>query len=133
MKIGQCPGGPGLDGLRKFDALKLDRVRVVALVLVLAVALVEDVVDLVDEQVDGLVHLLGLGGAVDVGAADFHLGLGDKLVGVVVLAIALEFNADPHDVGFVTKQSLHLLLNVIFQGLREVEMNAGHNNFVGTI
>jgi hypothetical protein len=50
-----------------------------------------------------------------------------------MLAVTLKLNADPHDVGFVTKQSLHLVLHVIFQGRREVEVDTGHNNFVGTI
>jgi hypothetical protein len=50
-----------------------------------------------------------------------------------MLAVALEFDPDPHDVRLVTKQSLHLFLHVIFEGRREVEVDTGHNDFVGTI
>ena len=125
--------GDGSDRLGQLDAVELDGVRVVALVLVLAVALVEDVVDLVDQEVDGLVHLLGLGRAVDVGPAHFDVGLGDELVRDVMLAVALQFNADPDDVRLVSEKSLGFLLHVVLEGGGELEVDTGHNHIVGFI
>ena len=99
----------------------------------LLVAFVQHMVDLVDEQVDGFVHVLGLHGAVDIRPADFHVDLGDELVLAVMRAVALEFKANPHDVGFVAKKSLHFLLHVILKGRSQVEVDAGHDHFTGGI
>ena len=126
-------GGWESDRFRQLHAVEFDRVGVVALVLVLAVALVDHVVDLVHQQVDGFVHLLGVGRAVDVRPAKLDMGLGDELVGDVMLAIALQFDADPHDVSLVPEKSLRLLLHVVLQGGGELEVDTGHNDFVGFV
>jgi hypothetical protein len=123
----------GSDRLGQLNVRKLDWVGVIALLLLLAVALVQDVVDLVDEQVHGFVHFLGLGGAIDIGAPQLDMGLGGKFVRMVVLAVTFKLDANPHDMGLVAKQSLQLLLEITFEGWSEFEVNAGHDDLVGFI
>lgn len=129
MKVKQLES----DGLGQLHVGEFDRVGVIALSLVLAVALVEDVVDLVDQQIHGFVHLLGFCRTVDVRAAELDVGLGDELVRVVVLAVTFKLDPDSHDMGLVAKQSFELILYKIFEGGSEVEMDAGHDDIVGVV
>lgn len=105
----------------------------VALFLLLAMALVEYVVNFVDQQVDGFMHLLGFRRAIDVWATKLNMGLGDKFVGMVVLAVTFKLYPDSHDMSLVTERSLHFIQDVGFQRRGEIKMNASHDDFVGVI
>jgi hypothetical protein len=61
------------------------------------------------------------------------MALGDEFVLVVVLAVALELNLDPHDVSLVSEQSLHFFPNMGFHAIGEFEVDARHNDFVRMI
>jgi hypothetical protein len=126
-------GRPGSDGLGQLNVGKFDRVGMITLLLLLAVALVQDVVDLVDEQVHGFVHFLRLGGAIDIGTSQLDMGFRDKFMLMVVLSVTFKLDANPHDMGLVAEQSLQLLLHIAFEGRSEFEMNAGHDDLVGYI
>lgn len=105
----------------------------IPLVLVLAMPAAQRLVDLVHEQIDRLVHFLGVCGAVDVRSANLDMGLGDKLVRALVLAIAFQLHLDAYDVFLVSEQSLGLLNHVILERRGQFEMNAGNNHLVSAI
>lgn len=92
-----------LDGFGQVDAVEFDRVRVVALGLHVRVPVAEHPIELVDDQVDGLVAVLGLGGGIDVGSVDSDVRFGDKFMIHVVLGVAFEFDPDAQDALVVAK------------------------------
>ena len=122
------PDGPGSDRLRKGDP-ELDGVRVLPLDLVPAGAPAEHPVELLDEDRDGLVALVGLDDRVHRGLVDQDVPL--RLEPSRHVYLGIEFQLDPQadDAVLVSEQSVGFLCDEGLDGGSEVEMNAGHDQF----
>lgn len=105
-------------------------VDLVAAHLVEVVPLAEHAIEFVDKQGHGFVAFVGLHGRVHVRTLDFNVAFGFEPVGDVLIAIALEFHADPDDAVLVSKQSLRFLTNEKLKRRCEFKVNAGDDDFV---
>ena len=107
-----------LDGLGQGDIDQFDAVRMSAFVFLLAMAFAQSLIQNIEEEIDGFVHFFRFGGAIEIRTTQLEVALGDELVLYVMFSVAFQFDTDPDDVGFMSKQPLHLLLYVSLEGGR---------------
>ena len=72
------------DRFRQIYAVELNSMGVVALSLGMAVSLAQDAVELVDEEIDGLVAVVALRRGIDIRSVNNNMSLRHKLVVNVV-------------------------------------------------
>ena len=88
----------------------------------------EHAIEFVDQQRDSLVAVLRVDCGVEIRALDFDVAFGGETRDLS--RIAFKFEAKSHDAVFMTKQSGGFLLHERLQRRREVQVNAGNNDFV---
>ena len=96
-------------------------------------ALGEHAVELVHQEVDGLVALVGGDGGVHVGAVDDDMAFGGEAVFDVLLRVALEFDTEANDSLLVAEEALGLVVHKLFQRRGEIEVDTGYDDVVGAI
>jgi len=96
-------------------------------------ALGEHAVELVHQEVDGLVAFVGGDGCVHVGAVDDDVALGGEAVVDVLLHVALEFDANSDDALLVAEEAFGLVMHELLQRRGEFEVDAGYDDVVGLV
>lgn len=96
-------------------------------------ALGEHAVELVHQEVDGLVAVVGGDGGVHVGAIDDNVAFGGEAVFDVLLHVAFELNAEADDALLVAEEAIGLVVHELFQRRGEIEVDAGYDDVVGAI
>ena len=116
----------------KLNPLALSRSGVSADIVVMPSAahrgcpLAEHAIQLVDEQIHGLVGVLGRDRSHEVGSTDFNMALGSEHPGAATRC-AFHIDAKPKNPWFVAKQSFRLRFDGRFGGFVEIEVNSGKN------
>lgn len=96
-------------------------------------ALGEHAIQLVHEEVDRLVALVGGDGCVHVGAVDGDVAFRGEAMGDVLLGVALKFDAEADDALFMTEEAGGLVVHELFQRRGEFEVDAGYDDVVGVV
>jgi hypothetical protein len=109
---------------------ELDVVGVVALDLEEAGAAAEFAVEFVDEEVDGLVKVVGGDGDDEFGAVEDDVAFGEEFAGVVLGGGVFEFDAEAVEAGFVFKEAFHFGVDGVLEGVGEFEVDAGQDEIV---
>ena len=110
--------------------VEIDGVRVVAFDAVKLVAALQHPVEFVDQHGDRLVALVRPDGRIHIGPVDLDVTLGRELHADGGVAVAFQFDAEPHNAFLVTKQSLGFLMDKRLQRRGQLEVDAGYNYFV---
>lgn len=90
-------------------------------------------VQLIREESDRLVGFIRRNGGIHIGAMDFNMPLGREAMFRVLIGIAFDFYANPHDLFFVAKESFGFVVDECFEGRSEIQVDAGDYQFVSTI
>lgn len=93
----------------------------------------EHAVELVHQEGDGFVALVGGDGGVHVGAVDGDVAFGGKAVGDVLLVVAFEFDAQADDAFLMAEEAIGFVVHELLQGGGEFEVDAGYDEVVGVI
>lgn len=83
------------------------------------VALGDHAVELIDEEIHGLVAFVGGNGGVEVGTVHGDVALGGEAVGDRLFGVALKLHAHADDTLIVTEQSVGFVVNKLLQGRSE--------------
>ncbi len=94
------------------------------------VALGEHAVELVHEEVHGLVALVAGDGGVEVGAVDGNVSLGGEAMGDGLFGVALQFHPHADDAFLVAEETVRLVVDELLQRGCEIEVNAGYDQVV---
>lgn len=101
-----------------------------ALGLLELVALGEHAVELIDEEIDGLVAFVGGNRGVEVGTVHGDVALGGEAVGDRLLGVALKLHAHTDYALVVTEKAVGFVMNKLLQGGSEFEVDAGYDQVV---
>jgi uncharacterized protein len=93
----------------------------------------EHAVELIDQEGDGLVALVGGDGGVHVGPVDGDVAFGGEAVGDILLRVALELHPEADDALLVPEEAFRLVLDELLQGRGELEVDAGYDQVVGVV
>ncbi len=96
-------------------------------------ALGEHAVELVHQEIDGLVAFVGGDGGVHVGAVDDDVALGGEAMLDVLLHVALEFDANADDALLMAEEAFGLVMHELLQRRGEFEVDAGYDDVVGLV
>ena len=129
------PGGrlgrTGCEDERDLEESGVAHARCVAMAAHLEVAgpAIEHPIEFIYEHGYGFVALVGGDGSIHVWAMNHDMALGGEAIADGLFRVTLQFHADPDDPLFVPEQSLRLLAHERLQGRRQLEMNAGDDQF----
>ena len=87
-------------------------------------------IEFIEQERNSFVTFVALNHRVHVGTIDFDVSLGLESGGDFFLGVALQLHTDAHDALLVTKQSFGFLPHKRLERRREVEVDAGYDQFV---
>jgi hypothetical protein len=70
---------------------------------------------------------------IHIGTMNFDMALGSEAMFRILLGIAFNFYANPHNLFFVAKESFGFVVDECFKGRSEIQVDAGDYQFVSTI
>jgi hypothetical protein len=105
-------------------------VRVVDFFFSMIGALAEEAIELVDEEIDGLVRIFARGCSVEVRAADFDFRFGHEASVHVGRFVVFDIEAQPDDMVFVSEQPGGFFRDGVSESVREFEVDPADNQAV---